>query len=215
MQSNLAYDDEFEDTGPWTYDDAPDEVKKRILEKQRYREVELCGWWNCTYDDFKEQMDEKGIRVDDIFFSGFCCQGDRASFTGSIEDLDKFLASYFKPEQYPAFRNLLKMDNFYFSFKSDARDYDRCSFEYDYEDWRYLVDYDRDDLRYKMFVAINQLENADQEIQAFAKDAEEIFNREMRNIYKQLEAEHDYLTSDESVAESLDGLMFDEDGDII
>ena len=214
MQSNLAED---EDYGPWTFADAPEDVRAAILDKQRYFEVDNNDWWDLTDEDFKAEMEEKGIHVNDMWFSGFCCQGDGASFDGYIEDLPKFLEAYYKAEDFATIRKLLNIDGFYFSFKCDSRSHDRCSFEYDYEDWRYLIDYDQDDLRYHAFKAVNLLDHADDEIHRLAQEAEDIFKREMCGIYRTLEKEHDYLTSNEHLTEYFEGAdyLFDEDGDMV
>ena len=47
------------------------------------------------------------------------------------------------------------------------------------------------------------------------EDVKDALRSFMRWIYKQLNEEHDYLTSDEAIDEALADKMFDEDGNVI
>lgn len=40
-------------------------------------------WYDCIFDDWKAGLLLIGIDVDNIYFSGFCSQGDGACFTGN------------------------------------------------------------------------------------------------------------------------------------
>ena len=54
-------------------------------------------WWDCTYEMMKEDGLKQGFRVRDIRFSGFCSQGDGASWCGSV-NVPEWVAS--KPSEY-------------------------------------------------------------------------------------------------------------------
>jgi len=41
-------------------------------------------WHECVYERFKEEGRAKGFIIDEIQFSGFCSQGDGASWTGRV-----------------------------------------------------------------------------------------------------------------------------------
>lgn len=41
-------------------------------------------WWDCVYEDAKEIGKILGFYIDDIYFSGFSCQGDGACFEGTM-----------------------------------------------------------------------------------------------------------------------------------
>ena len=57
--------------------------------QQKAREWYIEGmdyeWWEGTYEMAKEDGKEKGFYIDKIYFSGFCSQGDGASWTGQVD----------------------------------------------------------------------------------------------------------------------------------
>lgn len=224
MQSNLAevYDDEFTedeeiDEGPWAFTDAPEGVKKAILEENRYFNVEDCDWYDYTETDFKEQMSERGIDIDNMYFSGFSSQGDGACFEGSIADINKFLDSYF-PDSFKRIRKLLEMGWSFSASTSHTGSYyhsGSVSLNFNAEDWEDCNQWDDDDLRYHAFNVM--MEGVDDEITDLENDIETVLRKHMDALYKTLENEYDYLTSDEALTEYFEGsdYMFDEDGRIV
>lgn len=66
------------------YEDATPEqqaaARQEVRESPHYPNYE---WWDYIYEDFREVALCMGIEVDKIAFSGFWCQGDGASFTGT------------------------------------------------------------------------------------------------------------------------------------
>ena len=65
------------------YQDLPEERKEQ--ERQKYREHGLgYDWWDGVYDYAKETAGKFGLEIDDIFFSGFWSQGDGAYYTGRL-----------------------------------------------------------------------------------------------------------------------------------
>ena len=67
--------------------------------KQKAREWYLEGmdyeWWEGTYEMAIEDGKEKGFYIDKIYFSGFCSQGDGASWTGQV-DVRQFLETHYE-----------------------------------------------------------------------------------------------------------------------
>jgi hypothetical protein len=57
--------------------------------QQKAREWYIEGmdyeWWEGVYDMATKDGEEKGFYIDKIFFSGFCSQGDGASWTGQVD----------------------------------------------------------------------------------------------------------------------------------
>lgn len=67
----------------------PDAVKQR-----RYRgwtPFQEYGWWDSVYEYQKERGKERGMCIEDIYFSGFASQGDGACWKGHFF-LDEYLA---------------------------------------------------------------------------------------------------------------------------
>jgi hypothetical protein len=69
--------------------DTESEIKDELIEKHWDINVDH-DWYQYTYDEFKIEMQTKGITVDEMNFTGFYSQGDGASFTGRV-DMIQFL----------------------------------------------------------------------------------------------------------------------------
>lgn len=54
-------------------------------------------WYEDIIEEFKERGPERGFDIDDVQWSGFCSQGDGASWTGQV-DLVPFLTHHLKPD---------------------------------------------------------------------------------------------------------------------
>jgi hypothetical protein len=179
------------------------DISDELLEKYRHFNVEHTDWWDYTYDDFKSRMIDVGIRVDEIYFSGFCSQGAGACFKGEIENTPLFLEKHCKPDEYPMIRKLLASGGTC-KIRSEHRGHyyhENCTtfdviadqlwqvlsmptefHEQIVEEWDKMLKY---------------------ELQDFEKESVEIFKRYMRELYRELEQDYDYLTSDEAVKESI------------
>lgn len=69
----------------YSFDELSEEVKKKVLDRNRYWNVEGFEWWDYIYDDAKAVAKILGIEINDIYFSGFYSQGDGACFEGFYE----------------------------------------------------------------------------------------------------------------------------------
>ena len=58
-------------------------------------------WWDYIYEQFKADCLPKGVRVDNISFSGFYSQGDGATFDGQV-DMPTYMELQGLHETYPA-----------------------------------------------------------------------------------------------------------------
>jgi hypothetical protein len=185
-------------------------TKDELIEEHRYWNVEHIDWWDGVYDNFKADMQAKGIEVDKMYFSGFCSQGDGACFEGRVCDWDVGLKSlgYDNPV-------LIQhaLDNWRFSVEHSGHYYHENCTRFSVEmpnpdgegdEWfieRYSpYPWDKEQLRSQAWLAI--LRGVDYD--ALEEALTDAFKDHMRELYKNLEAEHDYLTSDEAVWESLE-----------
>ena len=178
-------------TEVFLFDELTDEAKEKA--REWYREGALdYEWGEFVYDTAKAAGACLGIDVDNIYFSGFWSQGDGACFTGSYayrKGWRKALKAEFGTEalakltvigealqaaQKPAFYKLAA------SVTHTGRGSDEYSttIDVDTRDVPDALPVDEDDV----------------------KDALREF---MRWIYRQLEAEYDWLTSNEQVDESI------------
>ncbi len=172
-------------------------AQQKILDKHRYSEVEDNDWSEFIQEDFKEDMEKFGIRVDEIYFSGFCCQGDGAMFEGRIDNWPKFLEHVNAPE---CFNHEGIYDNMSFKVGHSGRYYhsNSTSYETSMELDNYHPKYT---LRWHAMQAL--IDECEAHIEAFREQCEECFKEHMDDLYKALEEQHDYLTSDEYVLERL------------
>lgn len=176
---------------------------EKLLEKYRYFNVEHIDWWDCVYENFTEDMKEKGIAVDRMYFSGFWSQGDGACFEGGIDDMEVFLTHNFKYTDYPIIRQLVKHQgtvrmtcvhrgHYYHenctSFSMDSDTFDQL--------WEQPTEMHEHVVR-ALDTALGF------ELMAFEEDTIEIFKNYMRELYQRLEKEYEGLTSDDAVAEAI------------
>lgn len=196
----------MEATHPWHK--LPDHAKSQILDDHRYWNVDGLEWWDRVYDDFKEDMKAIGIEVDKMYFSGFWSQGDGACFEGRVCDWGLFLKSL-------GYTNPLFIEHFdkhaEFAVRHCGRYYhENCtSFsaefhlpeDYDEEEFLQLYGYGEELRDAALIAALSLPENSGD---ALESQFEEAFKDHMRDLYRRLEEEYEYLTSDEVVLESLE-----------
>lgn len=66
----------------YTFDELSDDAKEKALEHFRTVNVDF-EWWDAVYDDAERIGAILGVEIDRIYFSGFWSQGDGACFDGS------------------------------------------------------------------------------------------------------------------------------------
>jgi len=171
------------------YQDLPEERKEQ--ERQKYREHDLnYDWWDGVYEDAKEIGKQFGLDIEDIFFSGFWSQGDGACFTGRL----KFKACDERelPEEVRGiYRTLHQIDSLLRILDNDCGLYVRIttSGRYSHEGTMQFESYTLGEESYV--------------IDEFEEDLKEALRDYARWIYRTLEEEYEYLTSDEAIDELL------------
>jgi hypothetical protein len=200
-----------------------------------YREHSMIHeWWDCVYDNAKEDGEALGFSIDDIRFSGFSSQGDGAHWTGHIHmptflkaHLDERSAYYGEDiillelwEQGWIFKDVSVQNKSYRYSHSGGMEL----YEYPTE-WVTGIDDDavetlehgvmagarvallRDSFTYGVDQRVNEwCDEALTQAKAFADE-----------IYRRLSVEYDYLTSDESIADVCDvnDWLFNEEGEMV
>jgi hypothetical protein len=203
----------------------PEDAKQEVLDRHRYRDVEDFEWWDDAYANFEEDAKAKGFEIGtrtvrttkdktyqkpEIYFSGFCSQGDGASFAGTV-DLDKYIRAHLE--------DLIKAKIDVFTLRKILNNDASVS------DWEAETPIITQGGHYchenTMDISFNwrgetppEIEKAFTQMQDFIlEDARDL----AKELYKKLEEEHDYLTSDEAVIESLNAndQKFTRDGEDI
>ena len=173
------------------------------LDKHRYINVEH-NWWDCVVDHWVEKLERKGYYDVDIQFSGFCSQGDGASFTARISGagVRKFMELHGLDKTYKHVYAIAEPTYVRLSM-------DRTSTRYSHEhtvapDGEMEEVYEPDDptdLREEALYRLSVL--AGYEWADFVEQFGSISRDYMREIYDDLETDYNYLTSDEAVRETL------------
>lgn len=189
------------------FDALPESIKARILEKYRYWHVEHTDWWDGVYEGFTMDMRDLGIRVDDMYFTGFWSQGDGACFDGRVDDWELFLKSV--GYDCPA---LIKLATDYWHFRCEHRGrYNSVSYDVDtpmpddvedknFAGWHCPYGDDLDDIRVATWMTL-LCQHTDKDFEQEFRDA---FQSHMDDLYDRLESEYEHLTSDEVILDSLD-----------
>jgi hypothetical protein len=215
--AELDEDDQDELTGSYTFDELSDEAKEYAREKEREAQTDDNYWSEYVIDDAVRMAELLGIEINthyvntrgnhgrhkpNIYWSGFWRQGDGASFEGCYNcrpgSIGGVLAETNDPE-------LLRLAEALTAAQVKEKMVGReplsatittGSSNYSHS-YTMQCDIDQDDD-----------ENVDDEHNLIG-----IFRAFADWIYKQLEAEYDYITSDKNIDEQLtDGALFDGDG---
>ena len=200
------------------YKELSDEAKEHAFE--RHQEYAVSGdyyWWESTQEYWVEKLEALGIHtsLEQMHFSGFGSQGDGACFTGSI-NLKQFLEAHpdLKKEHVNLYMAVVPFDT-----RGAA-----CEF-YDIELSRILgtkSSYSHEKSVHLGSWDLNILPELDTEededyerlfIDAEA-DIEAQCREYMKELYRELEAEHDYQQSIECFLEEVDYKDFDEEGEL-
>lgn len=175
-------------------------VDASLLEKYRDCNVEWQDWYDYVYEGFTEDMKAIGIRVDNIYFSGFWSQGDGACFEGIVEDDETFLKNF---SGYPMIRKLVADGgSVYLSVKHSGHYYhENCtSWNFEAEAFNMILPMPT---QFHVDVVAAMDEQLSDELGEFEDEAIEFMKDKMRELYSRLEDEYEYLTSDEVVAETI------------
>jgi hypothetical protein len=74
----------------YTFGELAPEVQRKVVEHERYINVEDHFWYEPIIEDWTEQLEQLGFENVKILFSGFGSQGDGACFTAAV-NIEQFL----------------------------------------------------------------------------------------------------------------------------
>jgi hypothetical protein len=191
----------------FNFNELSDDAKNKAIEKFKNDTYYLdYDWWYSTCDDIKTMLEFIGFTDANIQFSGFCSQGDGASFTGNYEYAKggvKKLIEYAPNETVfiGAAKQLQELQRKYF-YKIYGK-VERISNYYVHENTiAFSLDYH----------SVNTL----QSVSEIEKEITEIVRTISQEIYSKLENEYEYLMSDEAIVDYILGneYKFTIDGEI-
>lgn len=212
----MVSDDEVEEK-PFKFEELSDKAKERA--RQEFLEIEAPHRnFDYVISDAVQVAACLGIDISDkdIRWSGFCCQGDGASFTGSYKHRPDYAAALraYAPadEELAALGQRLAVlqvpvvlkYNSFVEAKIRIRQGRYCHSAYMDAEPRFDGDDDAELLSQSDYAHLEE-------------ELTSIFRDFANWIYQQLDAENDYLQSDECVDETLEGgdTRYDESGAII
>lgn len=202
------------------FSELSERAKDKARDDRRYCDVDHSDWWDCTYEDAITVAALMGIEIapansanrgPGIHFSGFCSQGDGASFTGhynyranSVADV---VAHAPQDEELKAIAEALAVEQTTTWLKCGGHLYAHITISNSGYCHSGTMDCSASfvDVPYGSPYLSPDV----------GRDLLALFRRFADWIYAQLEAEHDYLTSNGYIDEYLSEEEFDEDGSVI
>jgi len=189
----------------YSFDELSENAKLKAVENMRnnphYIDYE---WYDCSIDDFKTMLELIGFYNVKIGFTGFCCQGDGAHFTGSyrykagaLAKVKKEYSTYIELHDLAKTLQELESKDFYsIRFKITHQGHYSHAYctSFDFEDTREDYGYTR---------------------KGFNEDGyTEACRSFMQEIYQSLEKEYNWIHEAEQVMEHIQAneLLFNEDG---
>lgn len=191
----------------------PKHRRDELLEKHRYRDVcNSLDWWEHIEEQFKEECLGVGIRVDEMYFSGFGNQGDGACFEGRITDWAKYLDAI----NLSPYVRFAEECGWQLSVTTSGRYSHSGTMRFDAdlgldEDYFNPHDPDEDPLRHDAWNLANKDIPDDLTLGRIEDSIASDFRTRADDLFRRLEKEYDYLTSDEYVVERLLDEMSDEE----
>ena len=187
------------------FDELSDEAKQTAIDSNRSWSVQDFEWWDSSYEAFAEVAELFGLDIRQtiksltdgtfrydptIYFSGFSSQGDGACFEGDYS---------YKKGAIESTKHAFPTDSELIRIVQDLQTLQQRNFYQLTAAAKHRGCYNHSGC---MDITVSRADG-----KAVSDDDEESLKQLMRDfadwIYSSLEEEHDYLTSDEAVAESL------------
>lgn len=180
----------------YTFDDLSESAKQKAIEKRRYWNVSE-DWWTFTYDWFKETYPQ--YEDCEISHSGFSSQGDGASFTFRLDSA--YFEKWVEGLDLPKWKKAILVHytpQFYGKRNSLPYVHKRSvTIEFESEEHHYPnIDEFKEEV-YPEFLAVLRSE----------------YYGHCDILYKALEDEYNYRTSDECIIEGMEDCEFYESGE--
>lgn len=212
------------ETPVFKFDQLSDEAKKRALEKNYDWNIDH-DWWDFVYEDAIMMGEIIGISIDTrrgskepaIYFSGFSSQGDGASCecsytykVGALKELKSSAPARYKD---PATKKWVEQPG-NVELHRICKALTAVQRKHFYQLEAKVSTYGHYSHSGCTRVTVEHAEDRYRDIGEAEADITQLLRDFMDWIYSRLEAEHDYLTSDEQIRDSLiaNEMEFDEEG---
>jgi uncharacterized coiled-coil protein SlyX len=192
-----------------------EKLKEEVLQKYGDINVDFDRWYDGVYEKWIEELKNYGFEDVKIYFSGFWTQGDGACFISKVNIVN--FISAFKDEIIKELNITEKQLNLIIKLQEN---YDFLTYKIKQFDTHYYHEYTiKADYEYYLYPfqyhekLYNFLEKTVYQLQDFITEKARFYSRK---IYRDLENEYDYLTSENAILETLEinDYEFTEDGNI-
>ncbi len=177
----------------YEFSELSDKVKAKVLDRERYINVEGIQWYDFVFEEWNTKLSELGFPDADISFTGFYSQGDGASFTCKGVDVPLFIAKQNSKDRFKALLTDIEAERIELIASVDRIDH-HYSHAYTVKantELYYLEDQEPE-------YSLEQLEG---ELCNFITETVRTLSR---LIYRELEKEYEGLTSDEAVKDCIE-----------
>lgn len=178
----------------YEFNELKPEVQEKTLNRYRNFNTDYYDWYNFLLDDWTERLESIGFSSAKIYFSGFSNQGDGAVFEASINH-DKLLNSIIMCNDYDTAKQaekcLFLQDSGLLYFNLQRNSYAN---RYDHEKTACIT----------VERKISDSSYWNEIIKSITSVIEELRINLCRQIYKELENEYNYLTSDAAIKETFE-----------
>jgi hypothetical protein len=186
------------------FEELNEKQKQKAIENNRDWNVDGgYDWWDAVYEDVTRIAEILGIDIDNIYFSGFWSQGDGACFTGSF---------YYNKGMVKAMKKYAPQDKELHRIAKEIQNLHRSAFYTAGGSIRHVGYYN-----HERSMSVDCSQEKGREISY--NEWQDVFADFANWIYRSLEREYEYLTSDEAITESLIAneveFEVDEDGDLM
>ena len=223
------------------FDELSPDIQKKVLNHYRETHSEsISDWWyEDVIENFESELKNSGLEDIECNFTGFWSQGDGASFTANVRDVEKFLKhaiklksgkwfDYQKEEKeekeedeieslISGFEELginskiipLTPDDFWINIKRDSSRY--------YHENTISADLDVDEPVEERDLDASQQKEFNAWLESLKNSITEWARKKSRELYSELQNEYESMTSDEAIQEWIDsmGYEFTRDGERI
>ena len=192
----------------YQFSELSESVQKKLIEENRCINVDDYDWYHNIFDEYTEKLEKEGFIEPKIHFSGFGSQGDGACFDCNSIDIDPFLKKM-------GIRSNLVMKIIKNNFKFTINKNDWGN-RYSHEKTRYVDYYDQSIENYFASPIFDHEKHP--RVHKIVNKITNLLERTRVNyckfIFKDLEKEFDFLTSDEEVTFQLneDDLQYFKNG---
>lgn len=193
----------------FSFEELSPQAKATALENHRDINTDWDSWQDDVLTDAESELEQDGFTDVEIHYSGFYSQGDGASFTGQVENPRRFVEGVLGMEHLPdSILDLFTIE----SVRGTSRYYHEktVALEVDYDD-------SEGDIinEYPLGLEVPFTYDLAKIAAEIKKRGDSWLETKCRKIYRRLEKEWDWLSSDESVEDALiaNGLKFTEDGE--